>query len=365
MNTRLVEVYPRKDYTADFTEIIDINLVDPISKLVVTYEPDCAAPAGVAAGHPVRCITKIELVDGSDVLFSLNGAEAHAVDFFNTRCIPPGRIRYLNGQYHKVNIGMNFGRFLFDPDMAIDPKRHNNLQLKITGDINGGSEGADDGYLTVFAHVFDQKMVSPKGFLMTKEVKQYTMVNGSHEYTDLPLDYVYKQLFLRAQRYGTAPDDQVDTIKLSEDQDKKIPINSIDLKQWIDVLAGYWPKYTEMILVAALTVATNYFCAPTRDVKGVCTEWRSAQAGGTASIYSGAGGRFSHDGSAAGPNWQCLLEGKIPHGTVPLLPEYSNDPADWYDVRGLKSLRLDVKGAADVGTSQTAEIIVQQLRNYA
>jgi len=364
MNTRMVEIFPRKNYTADFTELIDINLVDPISRLVVTYEPDCNAPAGAAVGHPVRCITKIELVDGSDVIFSLNGAEAQAVDFLHNWAQPPGDIRYLTGNYSKVNIGLNFGRYLFDTDFAIDPARHNNLQLKISGDINGGSEGADDGYLTVIGHVFDQKTIAAKAFLMTKEVKQYTVAAASHEYTDLPLDWPYKQLFLRAQRYGTFPTEQIDTVKLSEDQDKKIPINSLTLKQIVDVLAGFLPRYREPILVSGSTSAWYYYCAPTVDVYGVGTEWRTNQAAGTMSIYEGDGGRFSFDYSAMGPNSQVILDGILPHAVVPLLPDYSNDPADWYDVRNLKSLRLDVKGAADVGTSQTAEIIVQQARNY-
>ena len=364
MQTRKVEIFPRKNYTADFTEIIDINLVDPISRLVVTYEPDCAGGAGAAVGHPVRCITKIDLVDGSDVLLSLSGAQAHGIDFLHNWKQPPGDVRFLAGSYSKVNIGLNFGRYLFDDQMAIDPAKHNNLQLKISGDINGGMEGADDGYLTVMGDVFDQKAISTLGFLMTKEVKQYTLGNASHEYTDLPLDYIYKQLFFRAQRYGVFPTEQIDTIKLSEDQDKKIPINNLTLKQIVDTLAGFLPRYREVIVVGGLTSNPYYFCAPTVDVYGVTTEWRQATASGVASIYEGDGGRFSHDASAAGPNWQCFLEGLMPHAVIPLLPDYSNDPADWYDVRALKSLRLDVKGAADVGTAQVAEIIAQQYRTY-
>jgi len=364
MNTRLVEIFPRKNYAADATEIIDINLIDPISQLLVVIEPDCAGPAGTAVGHVVRAIEKVELVDGSDVLASLNGAEAQAIDFYHNWTAIPGRNRFLIGNYSKAVLPLNFGRYLFDDEFAVDPARHNNLQLKIKIDIGAAMEGNDDAYLTVLGQVFDQKAIAAKGFLMTKEVKQFTLVNASHEYTDLPLDYPYKQLFLRAQRYGTDPDDQVDTIKLSEDQDKKIPINSLTLKQIVDNLAGRYPLYHETILIGGNAAAFKYFCIPTREVYGVATQWRENVADQQASIFFGDGGRFSIRMAAAGPNQQVIMQGQCPHAVVPVLPDYSNDPADWYDVRALKSLRLDVKGAADVGVSQTAEIIAQQLRMY-
>jgi len=360
----MVEIFPRKSYSADFTELIDINLVDPISKLVVVYEPLCAGGTGVAVGHAVRGIEKIEVVDGSDVLMSLSGAETHAIDYYHNKAVPYGKMHYLTGNYSKAVLALNFGRALYDAELALDPARHNNLQLKIKGDISAAMEGSTAGYLSVMAHVFDQKQVSPRGFLMAKEAKQFTLVNSSHEYTDLPLDHPYKQLFLRAQRYGTNPSDQINTIKLSEDQDKKIPINGLTLMQIIDSLSGKYPLYHEGIVIGGNATAFNYFCAPTQRTYGVATEWRTTGAGGTASIFPLGGGRFSFYSSASGPNWQLLLQGSCPHGVVPLLPDFSNDVADWYDVRNLRSLRLDVLGAADVGTSQTAEIIAQQLRLY-
>uniref|UniRef100_A0A6H1ZNQ4 Uncharacterized protein n=1 Tax=viral metagenome TaxID=1070528 RepID=A0A6H1ZNQ4_9ZZZZ len=364
MNTRMVEIFPRKNYAADFTELIDINLVDPITQLVLTYEPDCAGGVGTAVGHPVRGIEKIELVDGSDVLFSLSGAEAHAVDFYHNWAQQLGKLHYLIGNYSKVIIPLNFGRFLFDEEFAIDPAKHNNLQLRIKGDIGACMEGNDDGYLTVMGHVFDQKTVSPRGFIMTKEVKQYTLANSSHEYTDLPLDFPYKQLFLRAQRYGTAPEDQIDTVKLSEDQDKKIPINGLTMTQIIDHVMGKYPTYHEPMVIGGNAAMFYYFCAPTSRVYSQVSEWRPSTGAYQCATFYQAGGRFGIIMSTAGPNWQVFIQGHVPHGVVPLLPDYSNDPADWFDVGSLKSLRLDVKGAADVGTAQTAEIIAQQVRPY-
>lgn len=39
MDYRLATLWPRANYTADKTEIIDINLVDSVSRIVVVYQP--------------------------------------------------------------------------------------------------------------------------------------------------------------------------------------------------------------------------------------------------------------------------------------------------------------------------------------
>jgi len=365
MNTRLVEIFPRKNYTVDATEIIDLNLSDPISQLLVIAEPD-SNNTGVdnVIGHPVRCLEKIELVDGSDVLYSLNGAQAQGVDFYHNWKVPFNDIRFINN-YSIVVARLNFGRYLFDSDFALDPARHNNLQLKIKLDIDGGADHSDDLYLSVLGQVFDQKVIAAKGLLTTKELKQYTLVASSHEYTDLPTDAIYKQLFLRAQAYLYAPSTQIDTIKLSEDQDKKIPINGLSMDQLIQSIVDTYGEYEESILVPAQsTDPFYYFCTPTEKNRFNATEWRQSCQDSTASCFFGDGGKFSFDPSAVNRNYQIRARGFIPHGVIPLLPDFSNDVADWYDVANLRSLRIDVKGGAALLASSVAEIIAQQLRMY-
>jgi hypothetical protein len=363
MNYRLATIWPRQQYTADKTEPIPINLSDCISRMTVMYEPDNNPSGANATAHPAKCITKIELVDGSDVLFTLAGTEAQGVDFYDNSKVPPNELIYLNGMYSTMLFQMNFGRWLWDEMLAIKPKKHKNPQLRVTIDIDGGGDEPNDGYLTVIAHCFDQKVVEPMGFLMSKRVKQFTLADSSHDYTDLPLDYPYRQIFVRAQRDGYAIDSQIANIKLTEDQDKRIPLDHT-ATQILRNIAAQWPEYEEWILVWGTTTAQYFYCTPCYHPRFTDTQWRSAVATAEASIYSGNGGRFQHDAEAAGPNHQVHALGHLPHAVIPLLPKFSDMPEDWYNINGIGNLKLDITGGSSVGTSQTAEILTQQLRRY-
>lgn len=363
MNYRLATIWPRKQYTADATEIIDVDIKDVISRIVVTAEPDNNPTGANANAHPVRCITKIELVDGSDVLFSLNGAEAQGVDFYDNGKVPPNIMHYLNGNYSEMIINMNLGRWLFDEEIALDPSRFSNLQLKVSIDIDGGGDEANDVYLTILAHIFDERVPKPLGFLTTKEQKQYTLANSTHEYTDLPTDYLYRQIFLRAQRYGYGPESQIDTVKISEDSDKRRPLDHT-MYQILRNIVQDWPAYEEHILEHSLTVAQYFYNTPCYKPRFTATQWRPTDETASYAIYSGYGGRHTQDCEDANRNCQLFCRGHAPHAVVPLLPKFMTDYRMWYDPTKIGNLKLDVKGGSSVGTSQTCEIITQQLRKY-
>ena len=137
MNYRLATILARENHTSDITKVIDLNLSDPVSQIIVIYEPLSASGVDPVA-HPAKCISKIELIDGSDVLFSLSGTRAQAVDWYHRKQEPANICLYLNGNASEMVYILNFGRHLWDPLYAFDPKKFINPQLKITIDINGG-----------------------------------------------------------------------------------------------------------------------------------------------------------------------------------------------------------------------------------
>lgn len=359
---RLATILAVETHTADITKVIDIDVKDPISQLVITYEPTSVGSAS-PNGHPALCISLIELIDGSDVLFSLSGVEAQAADFYHNKREPPNILFYTNGNKSEAIFNLNFGRFLYDPLYAFDPKKFTNPQLKITIDIDGGAIAPVTGDLTVLAHLFDEKPITPVGFFMHKEIKSYTLTNSAHEYTDLPTDYTYRKLFFRAQRYGTGPEYQIDTLKLSEDTDKRVVINHT-MFQILRALQGQTPPYREWIIGWGTTSATNFYCTPTYWPAFAGALWRTATTPAGLCFYSGDGGRFSETQEGAGPNWQAICEGWAPHGVIEIPFGLQDEPADWYNVSNIGNLKLDVKGTSSVGSSQTAEIFLQQLRPY-
>lgn len=362
MKYRLATILEKENHSSDTTKVIDIDVQDPISQMSVIWEPLNGSQI-YGDGHPVRGLSKIELIDGSNVLFSLSGAEAAAAGYYTKKKEPGGSTCYLNGRTSEAVVDLCFGRYLYDPELALDPKKFSNLQLKVTLDINGGGSLVTSGDLTVLAHLFDGKEIQPSGFLMHKEIKSYTLANTSHEYTELPTDYPYRKLFIRAQRYGQGPDIQINTVKLSEDVDKKVPVNQT-MYQLLFTLMTQNNPYREAIIGPGAATAQYFYNTPCYNPIFTASGWRNTIGGGDHNIYDGSGGRFQYVQTAAGPNFAALCEGYAPHGVIEIPFGLQDIIEDWYDVREIGNLKLDILGAASVGTSQTCEIFLQQLRNY-
>jgi len=364
MKHRVAEVFARKSYSADAVEVIDLDLTDPISQLVLTYEVVNGATAS-QQGHPDLCVPKIELVDGSDVLFSMSGKEAKALDFYHNMKVTPSLMIYPNDMNAEMIYNINFGRKLWDPLMALLPGNFRNLQLKVTIDINGGGKSADAGYLTVLAKCFDEKAVSPIGFLMAKELKSYTLAASSWEYTDLPLDHPFRMLLLKAQAYGSGPDYQFDTVKLSEDNDKRIPFN-LTIGEILRVITSEWPLYDEWVLDDPPTPGGGYtYITPGYWPIALAQEWLvPPSSNNIMGCFSGDGGRLQV-GTSGGwtSNAGIHVKGWCPHNTIVLPMGDLQDPEDWFDTAALKNLKLSVKGGASL-TAGTCEITAQQFRKY-
>jgi len=362
MNYRLATILAREAVSTDFTKVIDLNLADPVSQFQITYE-STGVGSGDADGHVAKCITKIELVDGSDVLYSLSGQECQAVDFYH-RKIEPANLNYnLAGTEGFWVFNVNFGRYLWDTLFAFEPGKFTNPQLKITIDRDAGGVQSVAGFLTVQAHIFDEKTVTPEGFLMHKEIKDYGLGDASHEYTDLPTDYLYRKLFIAAQTYDVGLEHLIDTIKLSEDNDRRIPFHDT-FKNILKSIVGQQRPFCESIIAAGAGTTNVFYCTPCFWPKLQVSKWTNAANDYNANAWGGDGGRGNVYFSTAGGNYTVGVEGWCPHGAIEIPFGIQDDPADWYDVTKLGSLRLDVLSKSGRSSSDTVQVYLQQLRKY-
>jgi len=363
MNYRLSTLWERQEYASDKTEVIDIVGIDMISRIMLIYEAYNSV-SGAQTGHPALCIPKIEIVDGSDVIFSLSGKEAQAVDWYNNRVEPQNLCDYLPSRYSEMIYNINFGRFLYDPKFAFDPTKFRNPQLKVTIDIDGGGSTVTKGYLTALMHLFDEKSASPIGFLMHKEVKDYAFGAGTHEYTDLPNDYPIRKLLLRAQKYGdTGVRDCFDTIKLSEDNDKRIPLNH-SILNILKSITSLQKPYQEWVLHEGSAAGAYVYITPTEKVNIQGTQWRSTASQAFIAYMLADGGRATFDQYSETSNTQALVTGWCPHGVLEIPFGDQMDESDWYDVARIKNLKLDVKSGSGMSSSESCQVLLQQARRY-
>ena len=358
MNYRLNKFYSRTSFAADATEVIDINIRDVISNILIFYEITNAAASMTA--HPAAGITLVELVDGSDVLFSLDGYEIEALDWYNQGGVFPANWNYsLNGGAIQRTLRLNFGRYLFDPELALDPKRFNNLQLRISMDIDAGGNSGSAIALTCWANIFDDQPGELKGFLMSKELKQWTMADNTHEYTDLPVDYPYRNLYMRAFLAGTESNQCVQNIKLSEDQDKRIPYDCGG-QELLRYVCAAFPAVEEAYFYALSTSNRYLYIAPTTMVTAYSSVWAEAAVAQDAAFYDGDGGRLKTKAAANASNTQIFVRGHVPHAVFQIPFKGLDRITDYYDVRRLGNLRADIEGAA----AAQGFLFVEQFRNY-
>lgn len=361
MNYRLSTIFGKKNYAADTTEIIDLDMQDPISQLLI--ELDVQNVGDVATAHAIACLTKIEIVDGSDVLFSLNGYEAEALDIYTHGKIRSNWNPYLTGNGVQRFVAINFGRHLWDPDLAFNPAAFKNPQLKLSLDINAGGNAPVQNSLTVWANMFDDKSVNPIGFLMAKEIKNYIAAASGHEYTDLPTDFPYRKLLMRCQKAGTEPCQIIDSFKLSQDQDKKIIWNHA-IEDISRNIAQEHPMLTELIMLPVTVAGVYGFCTVSARVNGSLTEWAAAIAAGSMAFYDGDGGRFRAHCATAPTNAQAIVSGWVPHATYDFPFGNQTEIDDWFDPSGIGSLKADILALAGIAGTETVQLFLQQLRHY-
>ncbi|MBW8042580.1 MAG: hypothetical protein FVQ85_21655 [Planctomycetes bacterium] len=359
MKYRHLELLGLKTISADQTEPIDIDLADPISRIILDLRVTNGAGAS-STEHPLAAVTNIEIVDGSELLFGLTGLCAQALDIYSTGQHPRGGwLNYLVTTDTECHVAIDFGRYLFDPLLALDPKHFRNLQLKVTHDISAGGMNPSQCKMAVYAEVFDEKPITPIGFLMSKEIKSWSGTSGAHEYTDLPVDFPYRKLLFQALKRGAPPNWVMDIIKLSEDQDKKVVFND-HLRDLMFGLGRENAFIAETITGSTDTTAQTKHCTPTMDVMATVNQWVAAQTGIDFSTYDGDGGQLTVDASASA-NLAMHVMGWAPHGVLCIPFGDQQDVDDWYDMTDIGSLKLDI---TDGQTTTTSKVFVQQLRKY-
>jgi hypothetical protein len=357
MRYRTATIQALKSLGTSGTTLFDIDITDPISALFLYCELTLSTGARLAPNP--EAFTKIELIDGSDVLLNLSGTEMDALHFFER-----GKVcmDYCDNRISTTafpNLMLLFGRKLWDTELAFVPTKFRNPQLRITHDCAKVQANATPLKVEILAECFDERAVSPSGFLMNREFKSFTPVTGTYEYTDLDTDKIIRKLIVQVKKPGSGIGLSLAELRLSEDNDKKIPFDILmddlvtlnafqfgEVSQYVggysDVDLPYWgaPGYSGRAAIVLQNTAEVFVVNPYDCGKlGVSS---STTTNITEGIWKGLA------------PYQCLV---YPFGE-------QMDMADWYDASRLGNLKLRLKGGSAVPSGALTNIILQQLRKY-
>jgi len=356
MNYRKATILASEDATTAAVKTIDITLTDIISRIQVKLNATNTdvPPTAVHA----KQISKVELVDGSDVLWSLSGQEIEAKMFYDYKCGPSYEREFRNGVANYLVLDLLFGRHLFDKTLAFDPRKFKNPQLKITHNKALGGSTPNAATLEVYADVFDEKIITPIGFIRPTEFYSYTTpASAAFEYIDLPIDLIIKRIMLMTYKADAWWENLVTSVKISEDNDKKIPLDH-DGGDLVSMIQTRYGHYQELLVDVCRTSQTEYV-TPTDScymhlspIAGAASDFMftsAERAGGYQTLISNTTLTF-----------RALVSGYLPHGCLPLDFGDPMDIDDWYDVTKKGSVRLIPKAAGSVAFN----VVLEQLRKY-
>jgi len=229
MRYRDVELYYEQTLDNVGTKIIDLRTTDPISAIRLNF----TGTNGTTSNKDNRLndvITKIELVDGSDQLLSLTLKEAQALQFRQTGKLPYMRPEEKASGGHEESVMLMFGRYLWDPEYYLDLSKFKNPQLKITTNIAAVRAIAVTAFatgtlkVTVDLMVMEEGAAPAQGFMMAKNIYGFTSGTSGDEHIDMPVDYPYVNLMMRAFTAGNDVNENISKLKLLCDAGKFTPL---------------------------------------------------------------------------------------------------------------------------------------------
>jgi len=359
MNYRISTILSEESIATPATKVIDLDMTDVISRIQIGLEVE--GDGTVGTDHIAACLTNIELVDGSDVLFSMSGKQCQALDFYQNGVMPFNALTDLDGQDGIATFNINFGRTLYDKLLALDPKKFRNPQLKISHDYTASGSASGVARMEVRSYLFDELVPTPMGFLMSKEHYQFTSgVQGTFEYIDMPLDYLTRRYMIMGTLAGYFPQQAVHEIRLSENNDKRIPYQT-EVWQLMKMLHQLYPRVQEYGHFGLLAATRVVYASPTQDI--IVSATPQAVTNIVSASVDPIKMPLTLDVTGDG-TVDMVISGNDPHYSFIIPFGDPADLADWYDVTKLGSLKMRLE-AGSAGNTAIVEIVTEQLRKYS
>jgi hypothetical protein len=342
---------------------VDLNIIDPMTVLLVKLMVQNGAQHNKHS--PVHdAIDTIEIIDGSTVLYSLDGYQALALAANQLGKMPEQLFSALGGDYQTAILPIMFGRYIGDREYAFDPAKFVNPQLRIKWNLANVHAVGDTGFatggaaLTVIAQIMEGA-TPPRALLMAKENYTWTSAAGV-EYIDLPRDHPYRGLMFRGHLAAYHPYGILSNVKLNCDAGKVVPFDmeTIDL---LEVLKGTQPKFQYRISDHLANGDTFYSVLEEKEdvamigeggnVDEVITYANYEYGSQTVTVYNA--------GVAAGEmNIGAHVHGYCPFGYIYVPFGDPNIPSDWFQAQQFGSVRFEATGA--VAAASCALCLVQE-----
>lgn len=365
---RLRKTYLVEDVTTttNGTKTYNLDFTDPIVAIYLDFLGRRFDKSDTNRPYLLEAITKIEIVDGSDVIYSTDGTRAAAVQLYQT-----GKINFMAisanhmAAYNRQQVKLLFGRNESDTEFALDLNKFNNPQIKITHAYTESAGHWAAGTQTMTVQVLvAEGAPAPRGFFMTKDIYSWTKATSGDETIDLPRDYMYRFIVMQATHCGTPVYEEFTRVKISCNFDEFVPIND----KGEDLAHDNWNRYgmltqqTEVIGEAAAESQTAWYPFAW-NWGGDVQSWNLGAGAVVMRPYSGyitvnldvdTGLAEGQRALVTGQGWELFDTEVVPFGDI-------MQESHWFDPKPWKSCRLILTQAQ---SEVTSTITLQQVRFY-
>jgi len=207
------------------TKTFDIKVKDPLTALIIRFKAANGA-AQVPDFQPEEAITKVELTDGGQVYWALNGPMAVAASVYGLDRWPRQWYDERANNNQRINFPIMFGRYIGDEQYAFTPTRLVNPQLKITWADT--ALFLDDSLTIGLTAQVMEGLSAPPSMLAWKEVESWTTASSGEHKVELPTDYTIRALMMRPYVVSNLWGNIWTNFKLDCDMGKFIPFDLED-----------------------------------------------------------------------------------------------------------------------------------------
>jgi len=358
MKYRQQQLLAAESITTAGTKTLDIKVPQIISRL--TAKISLTNSSWTPTGHPACAMVNMALVDGSRVLHSARGKFTRAIAHYGAKTSPFAYANYTDNGVANVVFPIYFGRKLWDKELALDPTKFTNLQLKLQHSYLLGGAVPDAATLEVWADFFDEMPPSPIGFLSAQSVWSKTYVASTHDYPSLPTDAPIRFVFVAASSDVEEPDINISNVKITENQGKSI-IYDVDVLTHLQNVEALWQAYEEWLEGRTLAnTDITFYQAAQKDVIYALASSQDSD-GYINQIWSGGGIRKVNENATV--TIMARASGRCPAGVIPFPMGDPDEIESWWDVTKAKVPEINITTGAG-STAAQYELLVQQLQKY-
>ncbi len=146
-------------------------------------------------------IDRVEIVaDGSNYLFSIQGAALYRLAHFIYKVEPPHRQDQQASVVQELTLPILFGRYFGDPDFALNLGKYRDVELRIqyspTIAATEFVTGTTQFHVVMWIDDDDTVIGSARGFIRTTEARQFTTAASGVDLTELARRYPYYDIMV-------------------------------------------------------------------------------------------------------------------------------------------------------------------------